>query len=64
LPGGLFFEQDPHVVDLDDLLGVDLGNLQAPCDAFQQALLLEAGERLPDWCPGDAEPLGKGHFTH
>ena len=55
-------EEDPHVVDLDDLLGVDLGDLQATRHTFEQALLLEPRERLPDGCPGDAETLRQCHF--
>ena len=58
------FEQDAHVVDLDDLLRVNLGNLQPSCHAFEELFLLQARERLPDRCSGDAEPLCEGRFAH
>jgi len=59
LPGSFLFEKYPHVIDLDDLLRVNLGNLQPPGYSLKEALLLEAGQRLPDGGPGDAEALGK-----
>jgi hypothetical protein len=55
----LFLKKDTHVIDLDDLLWVNLRNLQAPGDALKEPFLLQAGQRLPDGCPGDAEAFGK-----
>lgn len=34
LTGGFLFKKNPHVIDLDDLLGVHLGNLQSPGHPF------------------------------
>jgi hypothetical protein len=59
-----FLEEDAHVVDLDDLLRIHLGYLQAPGNALKEPFLLEAGQRLPDGCPGDAETLGKRSFPN
>lgn len=59
LAGCLLLKEDAHVVDLDDLLRVHLGNLQAPGDSLKKPFLLETGQRLPDRCPGDAETLSK-----
>jgi hypothetical protein len=59
LAGGFFLEEDAHVVDLYDLLRVHLGHLQAPGYTFQESFMLEAGQRLPDGCPGDAEALSQ-----
>lgn len=63
LSGGLLFEQDSHIVNLDDLLRVHLRYLQAPSDTLEEPFLLEAGQRLPDGGPGDAEALGKRCFS-
>jgi hypothetical protein len=59
LAGGFFFKKDSHVIDLDDLLRVYLRHLQPPGYPLKETLMLEAGERLPDRCPGDAEALSK-----
>lgn len=59
LPGSFLFEEYPHVINLDDLLRVNLGNLQPPGHSLKEALLLEAGQRLPDGGPGDTEAFGK-----
>lgn len=59
LPGSFFFKKDSHVIDLDDLLRVYLRNLQPPGYPLKEVLMLEAGQRLPDGCPGDAEALSK-----
>jgi hypothetical protein len=59
LTGGFLFKKDPHVIDLDDLLGVNLRNLQSPGYPFKETFLLEAGQRLPDRGPGDAKTFGK-----
>lgn len=55
----LFLKEDAHVIDLDDLLWVNLRNLQAPGDTLEEPFLLQAGQRLPDGCPGDAETRSK-----
>lgn len=59
LSGGLFLEENAHVVDLDDLLRIHLWYLQAPGYPLKESLLLETGQRLPDWCPGDAKAFSK-----
>jgi len=59
LTGGFLLKKDPHVIDLDDLLGVNLRNLQSSGYPFKETLLLEAGQRLPDRGPGDAKAFGK-----
>lgn len=59
LPCGFFLEEDPHVIDLDDLLGVYVRDLQASRCPLKEPLVLKPGQRLPDGCPGDAEALGK-----
>ena len=43
----LLFEHDPHVIDLDDLLRVEVRNLQAADRAFQQPFVLQPPQRLP-----------------
>ena len=59
LTGGFLFKKYPHVIDLDDLLGVNLRNLQSSGYPFKETFLLEAGQRLPDGGPGDAKAFGK-----
>jgi hypothetical protein len=59
LTGSFFFKKDPHVIDLDNLLRVYLWNLQTPGYPLKETLMLEAGQRLPDGCPGDAEAFSK-----
>ena len=59
LTGGFLFKKYPHVIDLDDLLGVNLRNLQSSGYPFEETFLLEAGQRLPDRGPGDAKAFGK-----
>jgi hypothetical protein len=59
LPGGLFLKEDPHVIDLDDLLGVYLRDLEPSRHPLKETLMLEAGQRLPDWGPGDAKAFSK-----
>ena len=64
LARGLLLEENPHVIDLDDLLGVHLGNLQAPGHTLEKPFLLQTRERLPDRSPGDAEAGGKRSFSN
>jgi hypothetical protein len=59
LAGCFLFKKYPHVIDLDDLLGVNLRNLQSSGYPFKETFLLEAGQRLPDRGPGDAKAFGK-----
>ena len=64
LAGSFFFKKDSHVINLDDLLRVYLRNLQPPSYPLKETLMLEAGQRLPDRSPGDAEALSKCRFAN
>jgi hypothetical protein len=64
LAGGFLLEKDPHVVNLDDLLRVNLGDRETPVHPLKESFLLEARQRLPDGCPGDAEARGERYLSH